>query len=734
MRAASIVTGVLLAIASIPARADFGSGLIRVVNVVEGGGSQATCFRVSPDGRHVYAAGLVWLETYARDPASGAAEPVDAILLGGKATSLALSPDGVHVYVATQSSQSSRLLVYERDLETGVPTLRDETEASAESIAVSPDGAFLYGRSGGALVAFPRDPVSGTLGEPITVAAYGGSDFAISPDGAHVYVIGSPTNPVLEIHARNAETGGLTLLDSLVQDENDVDLADIDVSPDGRDVYLASEGRLLVFARDDATGLLAFDGRIETGSARSSVVAGNGFAWVLQHFCCFKDDGVLILKAYARGAAPDALTFLDSTSVTWDDWYYPAPGAAGLSEIALAPDSTDVYFGNSATVSLWAARLAPANGVLAEIQSVGDASIVGARSALVTPDGRHLVIVAPAGLVVLARDPGAGTVSLVEVETELLGDARAVASSPDGRFVYVADRSAGVVRFARDAASGALVAVDAAGGGLTAGADAVALNEDGTRLYAGGHEAGEVALFARDDASGALAHVETVSIPQVRDLTVSTDGRFLYVDRSEDPAIPSFTSVHPIDTEAGSVDPTGVDLGARVAVASRDGKHLYQVSRWFWFESSCPSGPPLSCPDALRIYALDPASGGRGAPLGEMRDALLASGNVVRMALSRDGRFLYLSRPAPLPYRHPLRSCLVAFAREQGSGALSYLDADCQPLSTFAIAPSGAHVYAIDDASGTLRVYYTPEPGGGAVALTALAALAALASRRRAAT
>jgi 6-phosphogluconolactonase (cycloisomerase 2 family) len=732
MRGLSIVAMLLIAIGSAPAGAESRSGLIQLLHSAGTGGVWR--FATSPDGRHVYSAGW-WLGTYARDPASGVVEEVDGFVLPGTGQGLAVSPDGAHVYV---SSGASGILVYARDLETGIPTpigvTAPEGLAFTGTVAVSPDGAFLYAQSGGALLAFERDPMSGALGEPFTVAAHGGSDFAIAPDGAHLYVAGGAPNPVLDVHARDAETGALVLLDSLVQGEGGVDglpASDVAVSPDGRDVYVVGPQKLAVFARDAATGLLAFDDAIAIGSAASAVAAGDGFAWVLQYFVGHpKDYGPQVVKAFARAEGPGGLSLLDSASITWEDFYYGGPGLADWSEIALAPDSWDAYFGDFFALGLSAgATLAPASDLLTEIQRLDDAALVGARAARVTPDGRHLVVAGPAGLAVFAHDRATGTVAPVEVETGLLEDVRDVAASPDGRFLYAADRSAGVVRFARDAASGALTAIDAASAGLTAGADAVVPSEDGTRLYAGGHGAGELALYARDETSGALAHVETVSIAQVRGLALSTDGRFLYADRSFDASRPGTTSVHAIDATGGSVDAAGIDLGPRVAVASRDGAHLYQVRQWF--EPSCPFGPNVSCPDALRSSALDPATGGPGALVAETRDApLLASGDVTQMALSRDGRFLYLARGAPSPGRQALRSCLVAFARERASGALTYADAACQPVSLFAIAPSGAHLYAIDGAGGTLRVQ-APEPAAGLVSVATVAALAALGRRRR---
>lgn len=712
---------------------DYRSGLIALRGSSGVGGPVFMQMHVSPDGRHVYvlAAGS-YLSTHSRDEETGLVSPVgDPITLPGYGA-VALSPDGAHLYA---SVGPSTLQVYALDADTGVPSLVGSSDVgSAGGLAVSPDGAFVYLKSGSTILALSRDALSGELGAPAEVATSSGPDFAISPDGAHLYVVGGNSRPEIDVHARDANTGALTLLETLVQGENGVDglpAGDIAISPDGRDVYVGGSSTLAVFARDASTGLLDFDDATEIGSGGASLAPGNGFVWVLQYFASVKDLGPISVKAFARGEGSDALSLLDDVSTAWEDFYYGGPVTpGGGSDIALAPDSWDAYFGGDVDAKVRTATLAPTSGLLDEIQSTTDASLQGALDAFVTPDGRHVVVLAdaPAGLAVFARDPATGLVAPVEVETALLGQPSDAAASPDGRFVYVADRVAGVVRFERTPASGALTAIDATASGLTSGADALELDTTGTRLYAGGHDAGEVALYARDEANGALAHIETVAIGQVRALSLAPQDAFLYVDRSYELSYPGSTWAHAIDPIDGTIDATGTELGRSIATASRDGAHFYQIGPWF--EDSCPVGPHVTCPQEIRTAELDVATGGPGALLAATRDEpLVAAGRVTRMALSRDGRFLYASRGAPSPLSEALRSCLVAFARDSASGALTYSDAECAPVSTFAIAPSGEHLYAVDADAGTLRVY-APEPGAVALAIAGIAVLATLAGLR----
>ena len=121
--------------------------------------------------------------------------------------------------------------------------------AGAWSVATSPDGAHLYatGRDEDALAVFRRDPANGRL-TPVEVVRDGlmGIDgiagpwlVAVSPDGAAVYVAGT-NDGALAVFARDPASGTLAFVE---RHANGLAGArGVTVSPDGRHVYATAVG------------------------------------------------------------------------------------------------------------------------------------------------------------------------------------------------------------------------------------------------------------------------------------------------------------------------------------------------------------------------------------------------------------------------------------------------------------------------------------------------------------
>ena len=127
---------------------------------------------------------------------------------------------------------------------------------------MSPDGAFVYVASHtraspdieGSIDVLPRDPASGALSAGTSIlesdiGVVSPDDVRLSPDGSHLYATAQGTIGVydgkLAIFSRDAVSGALNLLDLLTNDPGGVEglkgaLA-LDLSPDGRSVYVASE-------------------------------------------------------------------------------------------------------------------------------------------------------------------------------------------------------------------------------------------------------------------------------------------------------------------------------------------------------------------------------------------------------------------------------------------------------------------------------------------------------------
>jgi 6-phosphogluconolactonase (cycloisomerase 2 family) len=223
---------------------------------------------VSPDGHNVYAAGqragsvvvfkrngLTGTLTYAQTLTDG----VDGVDGLGGVDALAVSPDGKHLYAAGMADNA--VAVFRRGSEgklTFVETLRDEKDdpqfgiVGTSGLAVSPDGKQVYvtGQGDDALAVFSRNASTGHLklvniyaqGVDEVEGLYGAMAVKVSPDGKRVYTTGMNDGAVSAFD-RDAATGALTFLEShknMTGPHTCLAFARaIAVSPDSQQVYVA---------------------------------------------------------------------------------------------------------------------------------------------------------------------------------------------------------------------------------------------------------------------------------------------------------------------------------------------------------------------------------------------------------------------------------------------------------------------------------------------------------------
>jgi len=344
---------------------------------------------VSPDGAHVYVAASYdsALVVFSRNAGNGHLTLVEeqknatggVIGIGG-ANSIVSTPDGADVYVTaggTYYYYASALTGFSRDAGTGSLTqiqFLNSSEAP-NALALSPDGAHLYGAAGSKLSVWARDGGTGSLTHTSDVyddfygvnGVSGGTDIAVSPDGAHVYVTGA-ADSALAAFSRNATTGALTFVEVERDGVGGVDglssPRDLAISADGAYLYVASgayyyysyDNAISVFARDAGTGEITQTQVVQDGvggvvgltDLRAMALSPDG-----AHIYAAADDGTL--ATFSRNAGTGALTQIGVMDLGDENPYQVAVSPDGAFVYLLLYDSKDlirVYSRNAATGAL----------------------------------------------------------------------------------------------------------------------------------------------------------------------------------------------------------------------------------------------------------------------------------------------------------------------------------------------------------------------------------------------
>jgi DNA-binding beta-propeller fold protein YncE len=360
----------------------------------------------SPDGRNLYTLGGIdtrsALAVMRRDPRTGAVRQLEGRAgclvadWGGHGTfptctpahlnkpnAFAITPDGREL-VYLNGAGSYGLNAYNRSPETGALSSAGccgavRALACPSDVATSPDGRNVYTVSstctGHGLSVLVRDPASGKLRQPEGAAgciqriaadgcalapskAFSPREVEVTPDGAEVYVAAGGG---LFVFARSRPGGTLKprvcylpvarrpchALSELASDL--MPFGRLDLAPDGRNLYVVERGRIVVLRR-------APSGVLSQLPPPRGCVTPDG------------DGGRCVAARVLAGGEPLALTF--------------------------SPDGRTVYGGRE-TGEIVVLRRDPADGSLAQLP-------------------------APYGRIRLGASPGGRTVS------------------PDGRFVYVA--------------------------------------------------------------------------------------------------------------------------------------------------------------------------------------------------------------------------------------------------------------------------------------------------------
>ncbi|MEO7794488.1 MAG: beta-propeller fold lactonase family protein [Thermoanaerobaculia bacterium] len=349
----------------------------------------ASAIAVSPDGMGVYATGLIGdgVAAFTRTLVTGALTFIeserDSVAgvdgLNG-AAAVIVSGDGAQVYVA--GSGDNAVVVFARDASTNELTQLDLERngfsgvtglLGPDGLALSNDGTHLYVAAAGSssVAIFGRDnaPASPTFGELTFIGevrdGVGGADglnlaraLVLSPDDAHLYVVGEADNAVA-VFARDAGTGGLTFVEFHRDGEAGVaGLAGaraVATSPDGAQIYVAggTANAVAHFARQTSNagpdyGKLTFVSAYVDGAGGVDGVQGAAAILVSpdpvgsdpggQHVYV-AGRGENAVAVFTRNDVSGALTFLGASR----QGQAGVDGLTGPVALAASPDAAHVY-------------------------------------------------------------------------------------------------------------------------------------------------------------------------------------------------------------------------------------------------------------------------------------------------------------------------------------------------------------------------------------------------------
>jgi DNA-binding beta-propeller fold protein YncE/subtilisin-like proprotein convertase family protein len=423
-------------------------------------------------------------------------------------------------------------------------------------------------------------------------------DVAVSPDGKSVYALSNFDSTIVRFD-RDPTTGALTGR-GCVSDTGDsagcgstaqglTGAISVEVSPDGKSVYVLASGAIVRFDRDAATGSLTARGCIADvgdaagcGKTQQGLTGARGVA--------VSPDGKSV---YATSGVDDAIVRFDrdtAGALTGQGCIADVGDAAGCGKtqqglngargVAVSADGKSVYATGFDDDTIVRFDRDTATGALTGqgcTADVGDSAgcgktqqgMNGARGVAVSPDGKSVYATGSDddAIVRFDRDTATGTLTgqgcIADVgdsagctgtTQEGLNGAFSVHASPDGKSVYVSSvADAALVRFDRDTA-----------GALT-GQGCIA--DVGDSAGCGKTQQGLKASFSFDVS----ADGRSVYVAGQADSAIVRFGR---VSNTSDPtpiAVPGSTPVHPGEADpypatitASGLDPKVADVNVAV--------------------------------------------------------------------------------------------------------------------------------------------------------------------------
>jgi 6-phosphogluconolactonase (cycloisomerase 2 family)/methionine-rich copper-binding protein CopC len=347
------------------------------------------------------------------------------------------------------------------------------------------------------------------------------------------------------------------------------------LSPDGKYVYVTglTDDRVAVFSRDASTGKLTFVESLHDSGGNNGLNGASGIT--------MSSDGKFVyiaaavdksIAVFSRNAETGKLTYVEAIVDTLN--------LDEASGVTVSPDDKFVYVASnrSDTVSVFSRDSSNGKLTLVETLKNGENGVTGldfASNIVISSDGTTAYVTGnnSKAITFFLRDTSTGkltwTASYVNNVNNVKGldGAAGVVMSSDDKFIYVAARNSDAITVFSRESNGKLTFVETLTN-TTPGisgldqASRVALSPDGNYVYVTALTSDAIAVFSRDSTTGKLTFVESLKdtdtgidgLDGARGITVSADGKFIYVTGSEDDAIAVFTTAPPPDVTAPTVD------------------------------------------------------------------------------------------------------------------------------------------------------------------------------------
>ncbi|MBI2426098.1 MAG: beta-propeller fold lactonase family protein [Candidatus Hydrogenedentes bacterium] len=331
-----------------------------------------------------------------------------------------------------------------------------------------------------------------------------------------------------------------------------------------------------------------------------------------------------------------------------------------------------------------------------------------------------------------------GSLSVVEVQNTGLQNTRWAGLSPDGKNLYVSDRTDRIRVYLRDIETGGLTFLQSAVAGM-AGTDLIRLrvSPDGKNVYSVSLQDDALVVYSRNAESGELAfmqsHIEGVDgvtgLENVHDLAVSPGGQHLYAAGNLGQSVAAFTReattgaltfldayFEGVGGISGLMAPTRVTLPASGANLYVGGQDLVVFSRnpatgaLSFLETHAGSGDAIAVsPDDRHvyagryIYARDGLSGALTL-LGEGPPTYL--GDSESYVFSSDGGYLYGTSHLPgvvtVHQRNAADGSLYPVQRIQHGDDPAL---ELEHVTAAMLSPDDRHLYVMAHVSQSVTVF-----------------------------